>query len=532
MKLSALDQKHPSHDAPRWCELEALSKGGNRFRALIAQFLPKNPSESDHVYCQRRSQAHYISYMGAITTYYVAWLFSASMSPKAYKRGTDTPVETLPAFYGQFSEAVCKETSLAHFVRDRFREALTTEKSHWLLEKPSNNGVVPADMAEHDARDLGRVTLKAIDRAELLDWDEDGEGRLTVVKLHTIVEDRPTWATPRGEAFVETWRVYDAESCTTFEYRYKKGERSSDPNFQVNQLGESVPHGFKRVPFITLGVPNELCIGEQTRDSQVEHFRLNNGLSWLIRRTCYAQPVWKLADADAPPQIMGAGREIVIGNEDDFMWTAPPNAPFDILQKAIDAKRDEMYRIVHQLAQGLDNNAETVGRSADSKEIDAAATRILLNAYSSIVCHAVEETYETISESRGDNDYEWSVEGFEGYDTATATTLLANTALANMLSIPSQTFHKEMSTKAALALLPGADQRVKDTIRDEINGAEFDVTQTSEAAAKIGVLAAKAELDKAKAKSEPVKASAAMKSASRPAPKPISPTMTKSKSKG
>lgn len=518
MKLGILDEKSNCYDPERWCELDALAKGGLRFKKLLGKFLPQNPAENPSIYQQRCAQAHYHSYSGAIINLYVSWLFSASMSPTAFQKSTSEQVESLPPFYGEFSESVCKETTLHQFMRDRFREALTHERSHWLLEKPSNDGQAPENKLDYDARKLGRVTLKAIDRDELFDAGYGEDGTLEYIKLHTLTEDRPSWATPHGASFVETWRIYDAEECVTFVYRYKKSERSKDLDHEVEASGPPVKHGFKRVPFVSMVVPSELCIGEQTRDSQVEHFRLNNGLSWLIRRTCYAQPVWKLADPEnAPPQIMGAGREVMIGAEDDFFWTAPPNAPFDILQKSVDSKRDEIYRIVHQMAQGLDNNADTVGRSADSKEIDAAATRILLDAYASFVCPAVEETYEIISEARDEIDYEWSVEGFEGYDTATASTLLGNVASFDSLSIPSHTARRTLYTKVALALLPGVDQKIKDVIREEIRKADLkDVPSLNEAEAQN--LIAKAALELAKAKAEPIKAAAATKAASRPAP--------------
>jgi hypothetical protein len=517
LKLAILDQKNPSYDPDHWAMLAALAKGGKAFKALLSRFLPKNPAEPENVYAQRRQQAHYTSYVGAISNLYVSWLFAASVSPKAFKRGTETPIKQLPSFYGEFSESVCAETTLIDFMRDRFREALTTQKSHWLIEMPSDGGNVPENQSEYEQRGLGRATLRAIDREELFDWEADASGALAYAVLHTTVDGRTSFAEVRGATVTEIWRVYDAENCTTYSLTYKKGERPRDPEHEISQDGPAVPHGFHRVPMVSIEIPIELCIAEQTHEPQIEHFRLNNALSWLIRRTCYAQPVFKVADGDNLP-VLGAGYAIVIGQEDDMGWTAPPNAPFDIIQNNVDNKRDEIYRVVHQMAQGLDNNAETVGRSADSKEIDAASTRIMLGAYAGFVCKAIEETYEIISEARNETEFEWSVEGFDGYDTATAASLLANTALAKSLSIRSKTFHKELSTKAALALLPGADQRMKDTIRKEINEADISVDSIENDA-----LAAKAELERAKAKAEPIKAEATMKTASRPAPKPSAP---------
>lgn len=522
MKIKTLDQKHPSFDEDRWDQIDALVKGGTHFHDKIRKFLPKNPAEPGLQYAQRCQEAHYHSYMGSIVNLYVSWLFASNFSLKAYERDTKKALTEPDKFYGQFQERVHGETTLTDFMKDRFRDALGIKKAHWIAELPSNNGVAPQDKAEFEQRDLGRATLKPLDRCDVFDWECDDNGELVWCIVHTQAEVRATPDDSR-DTIVRTWRVYDRENVTTYQVSYKKREK---PSPETELVGETAPHGFKRVPLITLELKEELCIGYATFDPQLEHFRRSAALSWLIRRTCYAQPLFKVEDGEKLP-TMGAGYAIVIGQEDDMMWTAPPNAPFDVLQKNIESKRDDIYRIVHQMAQAVDNNAETVGRSAESKEIDAAATRIMLNAYGSAVSKAIEETLELISEARGDANYEWSVEGFSGYDTATASTLLANIEQSRLLGIPSKTFHKEVCTKAALALLPEVDQRVKDDIRKEIESANFEVSSTPAAHAKadlehakVDESAAKTELDRAKASAEPIKAKAAMKSASRPAPKP------------
>lgn len=520
MELGILDTKHPSYNPSRWCQVDALSEGGEKFKSLISTFLPQNPVEPDDVYVQRRAQAHYRSYLGSIINLYVGWLFGSAFSVKAYERDTNLAIDNVAPFYGQFQENVGNETQLGAFMEDRFRAALKNQTSAWLIELPSNEGFEPSDADEYDRRGLGNATLKAIDPHEILDWQEDDRGELSWAIVHTCFETRESWIAAR-DTCIETWRVYDRELVYTFQLKYPKGKRPTDYRFDVPMMGPPMPHGFRRVPLVRLTIPKELCIGEAVFDTQLEHFRLDNALSWLIRRTCYAQPVFNIEDGENAPPRMGAGYAIILGKDDKMGWTSPPVAPFDVLQKNVDNKRDEIYRIVHQMAQGMDNNAETVGRSADSKEIDAAATRILLNAYGKFVTKPVEETYEMISEARGESDYEWSVEGFAGYDTATVSSLIANAKEARALGIPSHTFHKELCTKVALALHPEADQRIKDTIRQEINQSAFSVSSVPLDEHQGEALKARAELDKAKAAAEPIKAKASMVSAKQPKPAPV-----------
>ncbi len=506
MKIKTLRLTNECYDHTRWEELEAISKGGKKFHGLMNKFLPQNALEPVEIYQARKSQAHFHSHSGSIMSLYVSWLFAADFTVAPHYRGTPDVITDHSDFYGLFQEDVGDETTFSAFTRERFREALTMRKSHWLIELPSNGGEIPADKIEWEDRQLGRATLKSIDNCDVLDWRRDEQGRFEWVTLYSCDDSRRSWL-DADNTIIETWSIYDEENITTFEIEYPKNAKPSDETeIAVKSI---LPHGFTRVPLMTLDIPEELCIGEQTRDTELEHFRLDNALSWLIRRTCYAQPVFNLADGETMP-TMGTGYGIVMGVDDKMGWTAPPAAPFDILQKNVEAKRDAIYRVTHTMAQAVDNNAETVGRSADSKEIDAAATRIMLQAYGTYVAKAIEETYETISEARGETDYEWSVEGFSGYDTATVASLISNATNARMLGIPSETFHKELALKVANAMLAGEDQRKKDIIRGEIVKSKFDVSSMNP---ETELLLAKAEEQRAKAAAAPHVAGAAVKTA-------------------
>jgi hypothetical protein len=477
MNKDILDQKHPSYDAKRWDELEALAEGGKKFHALISTFLPRNMMEPEGMYEQRKKRAKYHSYVGAIVNLYVAWLFAANFSVKSYKRGTKEAQQT-NSFYGEFQEDVGGENTLTAFMKGRMRGAMTTKKSSWLIQLPDNAGDEPSSLDEYDRRGLGRATLTEIDSKELLDWECSEDGAYLWAIIRTSRCERKTPGASRNDEIVQ-WRVYDRENVSTYELRRDKRTLTEEA---IKLVQAPAPHGFKRVPIVTLELPQELCVGEQTYDAQLAHFHYDAGLDWAIMRTCYAMPVFKIADDEKRP-TMGTGYGLYLGVDEDMTWASPPSDAFDVIARNRDAKRDEIFRIVHQMAQGLDNNAETVGRSAESKEIDAAATRIMLNTYGEAVARAIEETYEIIGEARGDVDLEWSIEGFSGYDVATAGTLLDNVRRAKDLGIPSQTFQAEISTKAALSLVPESDQRVKDAIRTEIHGYQFEVTgQTVDAA--------------------------------------------------
>lgn len=472
MQIKTLRATHPSYNKERHCDLDALAKGGELFHSKLPKFLPQNTVEPAQVYALRCKQAHYTSHMGSIANLYVSWLFAASFEVKPRKKGEAETFDA-DAFYGMFQANVGNDTTLANFMRERVREAMISKKAYWLAELPSNNGVKPADKKEYEDRGLGRARLREVSAVDVLDWATDEDGAFEWVIVYSTEKVRKSWAEDR-DTTVETWRIYDRTDVAVYEIEYKDNRKPSDTDIAPLKSAPA-PHGFKRVPLSKIELPVEICIGEQVHDDQLEHFRLDNALSWLIRRTCYAQPIFHLEDGDTVPTL-GAGYAIVLGTEDKMGWTSPPTAPFDILQKNVEAKRDEIYRVTHTMAQAVDNNAETVGRSADSKEIDAAATRIMLNAYGEYVSEAIEETFEMISEARAETDCEWIVKGFSGYDTATVSSLLANAKDARLLGIPSETFHKELCNKVVGALFAGEDEILKAKIRKEIESAVFEVS--------------------------------------------------------
>jgi len=463
--LENLDATNSGYDADYWRDLDALYRGGRAFRDRIRNFLLQHQMEPTAVYHQRLQEASYRSYLGPIIDYYVAWLFSGAFSVRAKSLTGDTLQEPDP-WYAAFREDVGGDIDMTDFMRERFKTALVKKRAHWICElNDDGQADWPDNLAEFHGRKFGEARLFKVDPEELYDWETDVKGNLTWCVIHNIQKIRPTVYQKRV-LNVETWKVYDVKYVTTFEIRYEDGKRPASTEL-ISEKEQPRRHGFLQVPLQTVEIPEGLWIANRIRDPQLEHFRLGTGLGWAIRRTCYAMPVFKIKDATKPP-VMGAGYFIMIDVDEEMTWSAPPNQPFDVISKEVDVQRNDMFRVTHQMALGLDNNAETVGRSADSKAEDNAATRIMLNAYGMIMAEVIEETYEMISDARGDKDISWSIEGFSGYDTATAPEVISNAMNAQMLNIPSKRFLTEIKTKVAWATMPEASQDVKDEIRKEI----------------------------------------------------------------
>ncbi len=466
MLLELLDQKNPEYLASEktWRQCSALYHGGELFKSLLKTFLAKNPAEENDTYELRRSESAYSSYLGPIVDYFVSWLFSSQFTVRALGDTTETP-----AFYHEFENDIGGAVKLVDFMRERMTTALVEGCAHWLVQMPDDGKGPSPDRADWESRGLGRAKLKTVERTDVWDWDVDDHGKLEWCVIHTQELVRKDFKSKR-DTTRETWQYFDREDVTTYVLEYETAKkRPRDPKTEVPQIGEARPHGCAEVPLATLRIRDGMWIGDRVRAPQIEHFRLSCANAWLIRRTCYAMPVLNLEDTNSVP-VMGGGRYVAIGVEEKFGWNSPPSTPFDVISKEISAKRDEIFRIVHQMAQALDNNAETVGRSADSKGMDVAATRIMLLAYGAMVRAAIEETYEIMSDAR-EEALDWIVEGFNGFDTTSAADLIATAANAKLMGIPSSRFAAEIEKKAALAMLPEAPAQTKEIICQQIDAA-------------------------------------------------------------
>lgn len=494
MKFGHLSGKHPDYDHELWERYEALYRGGKDFRKRIGRFLTQNPTEPPQVYEQRKKDAHYRSYVGPIVDFFAAQLMAAPMTVLATNGEDDETVEA-DDFYARFKEDVDGVgTDLVDFARASFRSTLVKGSAWWLASLPSDDGQPPASRADWEERELGRVKLHHVEADSVIDWECDDEGGLLWACLHECTTPRRSFEQKRGLKQL-TFRVFDRETVTTYQKVYDPETEQPDAETEIPMVSR-VPHGFSRVPLVRIELPEGLWLLNRAADAQIEHFRLSSGLGWAIRRSCYAMPVFKMGnDGDGKPTApMGVGYYLVIGQNDDMTWAAPPSEPFDVIATEIKAQKDEIYRVAQQMAQGVENNAAAIGRSGESKMADSSATEVCLKAYGSVMREAIEKAFDLVVDGRKDSSVKFSVQGLDRFNLADAAIAVDNAAKAGPLNIPSPTFKKELFVTTAEALLPSLEQEKKDAIRQEIeqgvDAAEKAAKEAEAQAARTGEAAA------------------------------------------
>ena len=497
MQISLLDAKHPTYDAKTWGEYDALYRGGKAFRHCIGEFLRQNPAEPGPTYDARKHEARYVNYSGHIVDFYAGKLTTSPPVVRAKSVATGTDVEP-DAFYAAWKEDVDGGgTDLVDFVRERFVSASVKGRSWWLVEMPDDDDRPAANLAEWEERGLGMARLCSLENEQVLDWETDETGRLEwAIVYHS--ESRRSRPTDSRSRIREVWRIYDREYVETFsathdpekeqrpENAASEGRRrhgfSSVPLVMLGFVGTrglrvKLSHGERdmfglhigpRYAYLTAGALEGFWLMNRLAEPQIAHFRMGAALDWNIKRTCYAMPVFSLQDPSVDPPVMGAGYGIKLGKDETVTWAAPPTSHLATVADRVAALKDEIYRIANQLAQGVDNNAAAVGRSADSKASDAAATDVTLQVYGALCREPIERTYELISDGRRERDLAWSIEGLDSFNVIDAASVLANALDAQGLDIPSPTWRREVMARAAEATLPGVDQATKNAIRKEI----------------------------------------------------------------
>jgi hypothetical protein len=473
VSYAALNQRHPSYDATHQTELAALYDGGKKLEVLYPRLLKQRPKEPALHWQLRTSEAEYRNYLGPIIDYFASMLFVSRTVNKPTR--DEKPVEDAGEYWSKFRED-CDGGGTD--IDDLFKSLLTSamiERTGWLrLHQPSDGAPPPTDAAEFEARKLGECWVEKLEGCDVLDWDAGEEGRLLWAVTHHEDRKRSGLAGDRKRV-VETWQYLTPESVETYRVEYESDKKPKDDD-EIGRLGPPVTHSFGHVPLVCLDLPPALWVANRLRSPQLAHFRKVCAQAWSLAATCYAMPVVKVEDAtEYLKQTSGAGYEIVIGQQDDYTWQAPPTGHFSSLDTEIKSSKDEIFRIAHQMALGVENNAAAVGRSAESKASDAESTRVVLVAFSRIVRETIEYTYDLISRARGEK-YTWSVEGLDDFAALDAAAFLADLKTLGDAgrTIPSKTFQIAVNERTAELFLPHMDETTKATVRKEIKAGTTD----------------------------------------------------------
>lgn len=470
MKLANLQRCHPEHRGDVLRTYRDLFVGGEQFLRNVARYMPRNDLEPPKLYQQRCERAHYVNYAAPIAGYFAAWLFTCPLEV------TFDPAETSAGWWPDWKED-CDGTGtdFDDFLRGRFLEALVCRRAWWRVEPADADDAAAAALAAPSAAladweraGLGAARVCAVPTEHVTHWRRDPDSDALVWALE---HDRREELLELGDdacTITETWTQWRADGAhRRWQLVYQDGGKRPDADTEVPEVA---PPADKTggIPLVELRLPRHLWLLDLVAGPQIENFRARNALAWAIYRTCYAMPVFKLADRKRPP-AMGAGYYLMLGVDESVDWPAPPSTPFQVIGDYATQVKDEIYRVTHQMAVGVDQGqAAAVARSGDSKDADNRATEVVLGAFGAPVREAAERTADLLLRARGDATTRASARGMDRYHVTDAGAVLEQAAAAQVLDIPSRTHRVELLTRAALASAPDLDEAKKAKVVAEI----------------------------------------------------------------
>jgi hypothetical protein len=477
MKLRQLRQTHPEYEAGEWKKARALYAGGKKLLAdkkLLEEIFPRHLAEADIVYQNRVKRAFYIPYLGEAINQIVAGVFKVKL---------DFAVEDgeLDDFYEDFFEDCSPPggatKSFNDMLRSRLLSALLTKCSWVLVDFPKKLEGINS-LADEEEYGLDRPYLCAIESEDVLDWECNpvtGEFLWVCIRTATAVRTSPQES---RDIVDECFTIWYPDHWERYQITYNVKE-PPDPETDV-ELVESMPHAFGQVPIVRLDLGEDLWAADKVLSVCVAHFNLRNALSWAEYKSLFPVPV-AFMDMQNPlnpatddptraqTQTYGQGYMPIMAAGDRIEYIGPDSQPYAIALQDLAGLRDEIHRVLMQMANAVDNSGAALKRSGESKSMDMALTAVLLKAYAADVTEFGLRILRVVEQARGDEPTEWKIIGLDGYEESTVDGLLEQAAVVDAVSIPSATFKRAWCYSLASRLLgPAATQEMLGDIRKEL----------------------------------------------------------------
>ncbi len=486
-----LNQKHPEWDGPYWRRCRALYAGGKKLlkdMEVLQDIFPPHLNEQPHVYAERCRRAYYIPYAGEVIDMITSALFSEDLK-------MESEPEAEPWYEdwsGDVSPPGGQKQTLQEFLKEQVTTALLCKRSWTLIDLPTAEDViadalrygkgvpdvVPTTLADQEKLGLLDAYAAPLDPDAVWDWECDRDGRLQWILVHYRSQARSGIDGDR-DTIVERWMYYTPTTWEKYELTYHRTRPPTDA-VEVPKVGEGT-HSFGAVPVIRLELPDGLWAMGKIESIAVAHMNKRNALSWAQYKSLF--PV--LTHFAGPPDVMnpitedpdrvlnqaiGQGHITQLGDKDRLEYVGPDSGAYAIAAQDLNVLRDEMHRVVHQMAMSVDNSAAALQRSGESKQVDQESTAIVLREFGKIAREHAVQMHEMVQSGRQDKSIStWSVEGMDGYSDTSVDTMVTMAQSLEVISIPSATFQREWKVQLARRILgDSVDEEKLEDIRKEL----------------------------------------------------------------
>lgn len=461
MKIKLLRMRHPEYQAKTLEETRALYEGGDTWRKLASRFIVQQELEPFEVYSKRLDAALYVPHAGALCDILTAFLFSEAPT-----------VEGAPSdWWSTWSNDVDREgTPLAWWLRSLFLDAMIGGRAWTWVNLPAvPDGGYPDLKAQEAAGGLNAY-LVALRAEHVTCWGRDAQGRLWVV-IEDEIETRDDVAQEPSRTL--RWRCVDATQIRTWTWKPTSEKQKPEDDDEADE-GPVVTHGYGRTPVLELKLPKGLWAMGKLRDPAIALLRGRNGLSWALDRG--AHPLLVLYSDKSAKPTMGAGYFLAMGKDDKAGYAEPSGVTYQLLADDLARLREDLYRVVQQMAVAADSNATAAKQSGASKDNDWKAAEIVLAAYAELALAHLRAVLGLVAQVRGENGDEIAVSGLNGWQVEELSAWLEQAAQSVDARQLSRTFRKLVAKREATKLLTEARPEDLAKVLQEIDAADDDAT--------------------------------------------------------
>lgn len=506
IKYKTLKERHVEYMADFWARCRALYAGGPKLlenNKLLEKIMPKHGEEDAKIYQERQKRAFYIPYAGSIIDKLVAELMSKPITFELEETtnrvedgglsGSEDPEDTqeeMPKYYADLIKNCGKpggpKQSLNQLAREQMFTALQCRTAWTLVDMPKAPVNGYANRAEQDKAGGLNAYLCAIEPECVVDWEESEDGDLEWVLVQDLICKRSAIQENRNTVTLR-WRYFTQSDWAVYELTYDKTKKPAGPSDADDaKLVDSGAHSFLKCPVRRMQLPEGLWAMGKLEAMARAHMNQRNALSWGQLKALFPVPVlYAMAPVNGDPisedmgraqQKHGQGFMRVLAEKDRLEYFSPDTAPYEVAMQDLAILRDEMHRVLHSMAQSVDNSAAAMQRSGESKAIDQAAAAVILRALGIFLREHLEELLGLVSTGRKDNNA-FSAKGADNFDDVTLSQLVLDAVGIETVSIPSAHFQKTFKLKLAKLAL-GADATEDDLAKIK---EELASTQTQDA---------------------------------------------------
>ena len=398
-KVAILNQQHPTHDAARLVRLRALLDGGPAFHAIKKQLFPKRALESDDAHKTRLKQVGYTNHAGTVVGVLGALLFSEA--PTLSGVGED---DTDSYYARLWKDCDGKGTSFKSFWRECLNDAQAGQHAWvWvnLPKRPTSPDGQPLALGNRLEQEKGGFLdayLVRLQPEQVIDWEEDERGRLQWILFRSIEQRRAAPEAPRRAVW--RWTYIDAEVIREWEWAPKEGGAAEPPPDADAAEVSRITHGIGALPVTRLTLPKDLWAMGRLEDPALRATRARNDLSAALHQA--ASELLVITSTWGDEEIrLGHAAYLRLARDksgaDSAQYVAPSGIAFQYLQQDVEKTRDEIYRVVQQMALSVDPGATKQRSSGESKAMDWRATEIVLATLSDLVREAMTRAIKLIA---------------------------------------------------------------------------------------------------------------------------------------